>query len=182
MLKKHLTIGLSIFLILLFSVACDQTKDTVEKAKDAVNKTAESVNKTAEEAVDKVGETTEKVVEETKDVTKKVAEEVKNLFDSNKLVGAWKGKLAGRETILTITSAKNNKVNGKTVVNLGKLIRQDVKGIFNAETRTLNLQDQLNLKDKGKYEGTISKDGKSYSGTFTVLKSNEKVKFKLFKK
>lgn len=193
MFKKYLTLSLSIFLIMFFSIACDQTKDAVEKTKDAVNETAESVKETAEKAANKVGETTEKVVEGTKDAANKVVEgtkdaagkvveEVKDLFDSNKLVGVWKGKLADRETVLTITSSKDNNVAGKIVINLGNLTRQNVKGTFNPETRALNMQDQLKQKDQGKYNGTVSEDGKTYSGTFTILKTNDKVNFKLFKK
>ncbi len=123
-------------------------------------------------------EVTEKVGEATEDAANKVEEVVMG----TSLTGVWTGKLDSRVTTLSITKQDGNNIEGKITVNYRKPINQDVKGSFNADTKTLTMEDQLHSRFKGKYSGKLSEDGKTYSGTFTTLVEKKNYKFTLIKK
>jgi len=162
--------------VMMFFFGCDNTKEKVED-------TSKTVEKTTEKAVEKVAEITDSVVTKTADNVENAAQKAEKVVEQKHLIGVWEGKLANRATTLTITSQDaNEEITGKIVINLGHRIRQDVKGKYDPNSRTITMKDQLQQKDRGKYKGTISENGKVFTGTFTTLANNKSVDFKLVKK
>jgi hypothetical protein len=87
------------------------------------------------------------------------------------LQGTWRGSMGQQNSTLTITEFKDNKVKGTVNTRTRDGIVQNIEGTFIPETRTLRLTDQKRNREMGSYQGTISEDGTSISGTFT---SNDK--------
>ncbi|MCB0748125.1 MAG: hypothetical protein KDC90_11750, partial [Ignavibacteriae bacterium] len=145
--------------------------ETVDKAGDM-----------AKDAAEKVGETTDELVDSTKSAIDEAAKKVEDAVSSKAFTGVWVGKLNNRETTLSITNQDGKDISGKIMINFRNPINQKVKGTFDSETNTLTMQDQLNIQYKGKYSGKISEDGKTYSGTFTILENKKSYDFKLAKK
>ncbi|MCB0743037.1 MAG: YtxH domain-containing protein [Ignavibacteriae bacterium] len=177
----------------LYLVGCDKAKETMDdaakkveettnKAGDAVSETVDKAGDMAKDAAEKVGETTDKLVDSTKSVLGDAAKKVEDAVTSKAFTGVWVGKLDSRLTTLTITGEEANKIDGKIVINYRDPLKQDVKGTYNPETKTLTMEDQLHSRYKGKYSGKISEDGKTYSGTFTTLVDKKSYNFNLVKK
>lgn len=170
----------------LFVTSCDKAKETMDDAQktvqDTAEKTGDAVTETADKAGDLAKDAAEKVGEVVDSSMNKAAKKVEEVVKSKQFMGVWVGKLDSRLTTLTITEDENNKIGGKIVINYRDPLKQDVKGTFSPETNTLNMQDQLHSRFKGKYSGKISADGKTYSGTFTTLADKKSYNFNLVKK
>jgi hypothetical protein len=87
------------------------------------------------------------------------------------LQGTWSGSMGQQNSTLTITEFKDNKIKGTVNTRTRDGIVQNVEGTFIPETRTIRLSDQKRNREMGTYQGTISEDGNTISGTFT---SNDK--------
>ncbi len=192
--KNRLLLFLTITLFSIFVLsACDKAKETMDSAtetvSDAANKVGETTkdvaNKAGEaagEAVDKVGDAAKDVANKATETAKDAAGKVMGVFANNGMVGTWTGKLDNRFTTLTITKQDGNNFEGKIQINYRTPIKQKIKGSFNVETKTITMADQLHSRYKGKYNGKLSDDGKTYSGTFTTNVDKKKYKFNLIKK
>jgi ElaB/YqjD/DUF883 family membrane-anchored ribosome-binding protein len=173
--------------------SCDKAKETMDSATEKVSNVAEKAGDVAKDAADKAGEVAgdavDKVGDAAKDVSEKAGEvagdavdKVTDIFSENGMVGTWTGKLDGRVTTLTIAKQEGNNFEGKIKINYRNPVKQEVKGTFNTETKTITMEDQLHSRYKGKYSGKLSDDGKSYSGIFTTDIDKKNFKFKLVKK
>jgi hypothetical protein len=83
---------------------------------------------------------------------------------------------------LIITDQDKNNFGGKITINYKNIIKQEVKGTYNPETKTITMTDQLRSRYKGSYKATLSEDGKTLTGVFTVKLDGKKRNFKLTKK
>ena len=170
-------IGVALLSLFILS-SCDKAKETVDKASEKVSDVAKKTGEVAENAADKVGDAAKDVTEKAGEAVDKVAD----IFSKNGMVGTWTGKLDSRFTTLTITKQDGNNFEGKITINYRNKVKQNVKGSFNAETKTIKMEDQLHSRYKGKYSGKLSDDGKTYSGTFTTNVDKKSYNFKLVKK
>ena len=173
--------------------SCDKAKNTMDSATEKVSDVAEKAgeaakdvaNKTGEvagDAVDKVGEAAKDVTEKAGEVAEDAANTVVDIFSENGMVGTWTGKLDSRFTTLIITKQDGNNFEGTITINYRTPVKQEVKGTYDSETKTIKMEDQLHSRYKGKYSGKLSDDGKSYSGTFTTNVDKKNFKFNLVKK
>lgn len=162
------------FIMILASLiavwGCDSTQ---EKVKEATDKAGEVAN----EAVDKTSELADEVAKKAGDAAKKVGD----IIDDDFLVGTWSGKFDGRKTVLKISNQDGNTFEGKITINYRDVINQDLKGSFNPETNTLNMEDQLHSRFAGKYNGKLSEDKSVYSGQFAMKLNGTKFNFNLKK-
>lgn len=183
-------LALLALLVSVIFISCDQAKETIEETADKVaektgeviSETAEKVGETAEDAVDKVGEVAEEVLDKTSETVEDATNKVEEVVMGNTLTGVWVGKLDSRLTTLSITNQDGNNIEGKITINYRKPLNQEIKGSFNADTKTLTMKDQLHSRFKGTYNGKLSEDGKTYSGTFTTLVEKKNYNFNLVKK
>ena len=188
---------LSIMIVVLISAfvlaSCDEAKEVMDDTTEAVGNAADKAGEVAGDAVDKVGDAakdvTDKagevatdVVDKAGEVTGDAVDKVADAINSNKMVGVWTGKLDSRLTTLTINKQDDKTFEGKIVVNYRTPLNQDVKGSCNGETKTITMEDQLHSRNKGKYTGKLSEDGKTFSGTFTTLVDKKSYNFNLTKK
>ena len=188
--SKLSIILIGITLLSMFILAsCDKAKETMDNATEKVSDVAKKTGDVAKDAADKAGEVAgdavDKVGDAAKDVTEKAGEavdKVADIFSKNGMVGTWTGKLDSRFTTLTITKQDGNSFEGKIKINYRNPVKQEVKGTFNSETKTIKMEDQLHSRYKGKYSGKLSDDGKTYSGTFTTNIDKKSFNFKLVKK
>ena len=181
-------IGVALLSLFILS-SCDKAKETVDKASEKVSDVAKKTGDAAKDVAGKAGEVAEnaadKVGDAAKDVTEKAGEavdKVADIFSKNGMVGTWTGKLDSRFTTLTITKQDGNNFEGKITINYRNKVKQNVKGSFNAENKTIKMEDQLHSRYKGKYSGKLSDDGKTFSGTFTTNVDKKSYNFKLVKK
>lgn len=114
------------------------------------------------------------------DTVKPVVEEpVVNIPD---LVGKWTGKFDSRATVLNITNQTDSTFSGKISISYREAINQDVSGTLSPSKMTISMKDLLHSRYQGKYYGTLSEDGKTFSGTFTMTVDKTKLAFNLSKK
>jgi len=127
---------------------------------------------------------TEKVVPETQEKetiseqTPPVEEKKVSIPD---IKGTYSGTFDQRPTVLEITAQTDSSFSGKITINYRQVINQDVKGSFSPATLKISMKDQLHSRYQGKYKGTISKDGKNISGTFTMDLDGKQFSFNLNK-
>jgi hypothetical protein len=95
------------------------------------------------------------------------------------LIGSWKGELDSRTTTLKITEQKRNSFSGTIVINWREVVNQKVSGTVNPDTREVQMKDMLHARNAAKYSGKLSKDGKTFSGTYTQIVDNQKSTFSL---
>jgi len=181
-------IGITLISMFVLS-SCDKAKETMDNATEKVSDVAKKTGDAAKDVANKAGEVAENTVDKVGDAAKDVAEKagdavdkVTDIFSNNGMVGTWTGKLDSRFTTLTITKQDGNNFEGKIKINYRNPVKQKVKGTFNSETKTIKMEDQLHSRYKGKYNGKLSDDGKTYSGTFTTNVDKKSFKFKLVKK
>jgi len=98
------------------------------------------------------------------------------------LKGTWTGTFDKRATSLTITDQTDSSFAGKITINYRQVINQEVKGTISPTTMKVSMKDQLHSRYQGKYNGTLSKDGNNFSGTFTMDLDGKKFSFNLNKK
>ncbi len=98
------------------------------------------------------------------------------------LVGKWTGKFDSRPTVLNITKQTDSTFSGKISISYREPINQDVSGSFSPTKMKMSMKDLLHSRYQGKYYGSLSKDGKTYSGTFTMDLDKSKFSFNLSKK
>jgi hypothetical protein len=113
------------------------------------------------------------------EVGKPIAEETVAIQD---LKGTWTGTFDKRATTLKITEQTDSSFSGKITINYRQVINQNVKGSFSPATMKVSMKDQLHSRYQGKYNGKVSKDGKNFSGTFTMDLDGKKFSFNLNKK
>jgi hypothetical protein len=163
----------------LFLISCDKAKETVEDAQGTIEKAADKAGDLAEEAAEKVEEKAEDVLEKVEDTAEKLVDDNQSFIENKFFVGTWTGKLDGRKAVLVITNQEDNTVAGKITISYRQPINQEIKGVYNPETNKLQMDDQLHSRYKGKYEGLVSDDKKTISGTFTTLVDKKTVNFSL---
>ncbi len=98
------------------------------------------------------------------------------------LKGTWSGKFDKRPTVLNITEQTDSSFSGKITINYREVINQEVKGTISPSTMSMSMKDQLHSRFRGKYNGKLSEDGKTFSGTFTMDLDGSKFSFNLNKK
>lgn len=96
--------------------------------------------------------------------------------------GTWTGTFDGKTTTLNITEQTDSSFSGKITINYRQVINQDVKGSFSPTTLKMSMTDQLHSRYQGSYNGKLSKELNSFSGTFTMKVDGSKFSFNLNKK
>jgi hypothetical protein len=97
------------------------------------------------------------------------------------LKGTWTGTFDQRSTTLTITEQTDSSFSGKISIKYKEMLKQEVKGYFSPATKKVYMEDQIHSKFMGKYNGRLSEDVKSLSGTFTMNRDGSKASFNLNK-
>ena len=164
--KKYFAVLLLLTAIVLSG--CESKTEKTEQQKESVKdvKTEKIISEKQKKAVDK---------EETKPV-----EKIKKMTPDIK--GTYWGVFDKRQTVLDITEQKDSSFSGKITINYKQVINQEVKGSFSPATNKISMKDQLHSRYQGKYKGTLSKDGKNISGTFTMDLDGKQFSFNLNKK
>lgn len=98
------------------------------------------------------------------------------------LVGKWTGKFDSRATVLNITKQTDSTFSGKISISYREAINQEVSGTFSPSKMKISMKDLLHSRYQGKYYGSLSKDGKTFSGTFTMNLDKSQFAFNLSKK
>lgn len=93
------------------------------------------------------------------------------------LKGKWSGKLAGYGFVMNITEETTGAFTGKVTNQTARPTTKQVSGKFDASTKKFTMMDTSGGAEEGNYEGTISEDGKSISGTFTLKSGGNPMKF-----
>jgi hypothetical protein len=120
-------------------------------------------------------------VEETMvDTTTPVVE--KPVVQIPDLIGKWTGKFDSRATVLEITKQTDSSFSGKISIAYREPVNQEVSGTVSPSKMKISMKDLIRSRYKGKYYGNLSKDGKTYSGTFTMDVDKTKLSFSLTKK
>jgi len=96
--------------------------------------------------------------------------------------GTWTGTFDKRATSLKITEQTDSSFSGKITINYREVINQEVKGMVHPSSMKITMADQLHSRYRGKYSGTLSEDGKTFSGTFTMDLDGTKFSYNLTKK
>ena len=96
--------------------------------------------------------------------------------------GTWTGTFDKRATTMKITEQTDSSFSGKITINYREVINQEVKGRVSPTSLKMSMKDQLHSRYQGKYNGKISEDGKSFSGTFTMVLDGKRFVFNLTKK
>ncbi len=96
--------------------------------------------------------------------------------------GTWTGTFDKRATTLKITEQTDSSFSGKITINYREVINQEVKGTIHTSSMQLTMTDLLHSRYRGKYKGTLSEDGKTYSGNFTMDLDGKQFSFNLNKK
>jgi hypothetical protein len=97
------------------------------------------------------------------------------------LKGKWTGTFDKRSTTFTITEQTDSSFSGKISIKYKEMLNQEVKGRFSPTTKKVYMEDQIHSKFMGKYNGRLSDDGKTLSGTFTMNRNGSKTSFTLNK-
>jgi hypothetical protein len=97
------------------------------------------------------------------------------------LKGTWTGTFDKRSTTLTITEQTDSSFSGRISIKYKEMLNQEVKGYFSSTTKKVYMEDQIHSKYMGKYKGSLSEDGKAFSGTFTMNRDGSKTSFNLNK-
>jgi uncharacterized lipoprotein NlpE involved in copper resistance len=113
------------------------------------------------------------------EVGKPISEETVAIQD---LKGTWTGTFDKRATTLKITEQKDSSFSGKISIKYREMLNQEIKGTFSPTTKKVSMSDQLHSRFMGKYNGTLSENGKGISGTFTMNSDGSKFSFNLNKK
>lgn len=95
------------------------------------------------------------------------------------MVGTWKGKFSGKNSLIEITSASADRVEGVVHVMFKKEAKERVAGSINTEKKTMFLRDQVknNVLD-GTYNCTFTDDTySSMKGTYYNPKSKAEIEF-----
>lgn len=149
------------FILALFAfIGCEKKTDT-PKVKE----------ETTQEEPAKIEETPEEVTEPEVPVVQ--------IPD---LMGQWTGKFDARNTVLNITEQTDSTFKGKITISYREVINQEVEGTISPSTMRMTMKDLLHSRFRGRYSGTLSKDGKNYSGTFTMDLDKSQFSFNLNKK
>ncbi len=122
-----------------------------------------------------------KNIDEIKSKAKNM-EEAKVVTSVPDLKGVWQGKFDKRNTKLVITEQNGNAFKGNITINYRNVIKQKVEGAINPKTKKITMKDLLHSRYKGTYEGTLSEDGKTFSGIFTMDVGKKKFQFSLSRK
>ena len=154
-------------IVFLIFIGCDGQKGQLEESKDKVVEKADDLLSEAARKSEKLGD--------------KVEEKTAELMDAEPFKGTWVGTLDSRKTTLVIAGQTGNAIEGKITINYRTPINQEVKGTYDPASKKLHLEDQLHSRYKGKYDGQISEDGSTFSGTFTTLVDKKSYKFSLSK-
>jgi hypothetical protein len=96
--------------------------------------------------------------------------------------GTYIGTLHNRPTTLKITDQTDSSFSGKITINYREVMNQDIKGIFSPTTLKFSMSDQIHSRSMGKYNGKISTDGSTLSGTFIPDYDKLQTSFNLKKK
>ncbi len=140
-----------------------------------------SCEKKVEEVKEKAQKEVSKKAEEIKNKTKNL-EEAQVVSATPELKGTWEGKFDKRSTKLVITEQTGNTFKGNITINYRNVIKQKVEGTINPKTKKITMKDLLHSRYKGKYEGQLSEDGKTFNGVFTMDVGHKKFNFSLTKK
>ena len=170
MIPHKKTFGAIIILsaiLIMFLSSCEGTKEKLEEKKDKVIEKTDNLINEAEKKAD--------------EVVDKLDKKADQMLSYATLKGTWSGTLDSRKTTLVITEQSDNTIKGKITINYRTPINQEVAGTYDPTTNKLIMEDQLHSRYKGKYDGRISEDGKTYSGTFTTLVDKNSYKFSLTK-
>lgn len=97
------------------------------------------------------------------------------------LKGTWTGTFDQRTTTLTVTEQTDSSFSGRISIKYKEMLNQEVNGHFSPTTKKVYMEDQIHSKFMGKYNGRLSEDGKSLSGTFTMNRDGSKTSFNLNK-
>lgn len=98
------------------------------------------------------------------------------------LVGKWTGKFDSRMAVLEITEQTDSSFSGKISIAYREPVNQEVSGTVSPSKMKISMKDLIRSRYKGKYYGNLSKDGKTYSGSFTMDVDKTKLAFNLSKK
>jgi predicted membrane protein len=149
------------FILALFAfIGCEKKTDTPEVKEE-----------TTQEEPAKIEETPEEVTEPEVPVVQ--------IPD---LTGQWTGKFDARNTVLNITEQTDSTFKGKITISYRDVINQEVEGTISPSTMSMTMKDLLHSRFRGRYSGTLSEDGKNYSGTFTMDLDKSQFSFNLNKK
>jgi len=95
-----------------------------------------------------------------------------------KVEGTWKGTFWNKAMTLAVTKQDGDKFEGETTVMWRTAVKSKISGTIDPATLTLKFADVEKTKDSGSYEGKLSADMKTFTGTFT-LASNAKITYKV---
>lgn len=84
------------------------------------------------------------------------------------LTGNWTGKFRDKKMVLKVTTQTGNNFEGETTVSWAKPLVSKVKGTVDPATKALKFEDVERGPDAGLYEGTLSADGKTFTGKFSL--------------
>jgi|WetSurMetagenome_2_1015567.scaffolds.fasta_scaffold44002_4 hypothetical protein len=98
------------------------------------------------------------------------------------LKGKWTGKFDSRATVLEITQQTDSTFSGKISISYREVVNQEVSGSISPSKMKMSMKDMLHSRSQGKYYGSLSADGKTFSGTFTMNVDKTKLAFNLSKK
>lgn len=158
------TIKVLIFLAVIFAlftfIGCEKKSDAPELKEE-----------TTQEEPAKIEETPEEITEPEVPVVK--------IPD---LKGQWTGKFDARNTVLNITEQTDSTFKGRITISYREVSNQEVEGTISPSTMRMTMKDMLHSRFRGRYSGTLSGDGKNYSGTFTMDLDKSQFSFNLNKK
>ncbi|MCK6603720.1 MAG: hypothetical protein L6Q59_02380 [Ignavibacteriaceae bacterium] len=99
------------------------------------------------------------------------------------LEGTWAGGIGQYPVTLTLNAIKNDEeVTGKVVISFRNPVSYSVKGTYAYKTGQMTLTDADGIRSGGSFSGTVSEDGKTFSGTYTETVSKVSSAFNLTKK
>lgn len=159
--NKQLLLIAVVFSLLVF-LGCEKKTETPEGTQETTIESEPAPIETPED-------TTEAVVEE----------EMVQIPD---LKGQWTGKFDARNTVLNITEQTDSTFKGRITISYREVINQEVEGTISPSTMRMTMRDLLHSRFRGRYAGTLSEDGTSYSGTFTMDLDKSQFAFSLKKK
>lgn len=84
------------------------------------------------------------------------------------LTGNWTGKFRDKKMVLKVASQTGSDFEGETTVSWAKPLVSKVKGSVDPATKALKFEDVERGPDAGLYEGTLSEDGKTFTGKFSL--------------
>jgi hypothetical protein len=110
----------------------------------------------------------------------KVVEKPKIVYPD--MVGKWTGTIYNRSATFNITKQDSSVFKGDLTIFFRENINQQVSGNVDPNSLKITMKDLVHNKAMGKYNGKLSDDFKSMSGTFTMNIDGKNYSFNFSKK